>query len=484
MVDASRDRTLRVDIWYPADSIDGLSLTGYSPIPSIDFTFPSEVAYDSPNMADGSFPLIASSHGTKFYSTAQASVNEHLASHGFVVAAPNHTLNSRDDVFNGTNISETAIAPDRPTDISFVLDQMIDMSGDEDSRFFGRIDSDKIGATGLSFGGVTTFATHTGSSAINVEPDERIKAIMPMSSGAYSWLGLSERNLDVTIPTLMVNGSADPTRSSNSRAFNALTVEPRYQVIIDRAYHLSSMDVCDWRDYADANNAPDALTDFFNEMAFSSSRNTCASFAIDNNEAIKLTGMYAVSFFNTHLNDELGYTPYLTQDFADTMGFPTAVTAFPERVPGDVNGDLTVDSSDIDQLIGAIATNDIQPIYDLNSDGELNENDIDQWLADAATSLEFMEPLLRGDSNLDGMVNSVDLNALGLRWQTSDSRWTHGDFTGDGLTDAQDLNVLAVNWQKVVLMSAGIMAVPEPSGVCVFVAALFLLLARVDKRFS
>ena len=55
---------------------------------------------------------------------------------------------------------------------------------------------------------------------------------------------------------------------------------------------------------------------------------------------------------------------------------------------------------------------------------------------------------LPGDANGDGTVDGEDLNVVGLNWQQEVTGFENGDFTGDGRVDAADLNVLARNWRR------------------------------------
>src|SRR5206468_2027651 len=63
----------------------------------------------------------------------------------------------------------------------------------------------------------------------------------------------------------------------------------------------------------------------------------------------------------------------------------------------------------------------------------------------------LLRTTLRGDVNLDGVVDFSDLVKLAQNYnttvsETTDSWWTHGDFTGDGITDFNDLVKLAQNY--------------------------------------
>ena len=100
--------------------------------------------------------------------------------------------------------------------------------------------------------------------------------------------------------------------------------------------------------------------------------------------------------------------------------------------------------------------------YDVNGDNAVDLADQEQWLSDAATQNGFAGPYLKGDANLDGTVNSADLNAVGINWQASVDTWSQGDFDASGLVNANDLNLMAINWQDTVpVAAADAQAVPE-----------------------
>ena len=56
--------------------------------------------------------------------------------------------------------------------------------------------------------------------------------------------------------------------------------------------------------------------------------------------------------------------------------------------------------------------------------------------------------VISGDANLDGVVNSGDLNILALNWLKSGRGWIEGDFNYDGFVGVQDLNIIGLHWQE------------------------------------
>ena len=110
------------------------------------------------------------------------------------------------------------------------------------------------------------------------------------------------------------------------------------------------------------------------------------------------------------------------------------------------------------------------------TDGFITDEDVDAWLSAAAFARDLEQPIVPGDANLDGRVDSADLNRVGLSWQRDDATsWGDGDFNFDGRVDSADLNQVGLNWQYGVAQPAAV--VPEPGGYA-FWLGVVLLLAR------
>jgi hypothetical protein len=62
--------------------------------------------------------------------------------------------------------------------MSFLIDQLLLLDGQPGGLFAGAIDADRIGASGHSFGGYTSFALAT-QPLVGPPPDTRVKAIFP-----------------------------------------------------------------------------------------------------------------------------------------------------------------------------------------------------------------------------------------------------------------------------------------------------------------
>jgi hypothetical protein len=159
--------------------------------------------------------------------------------------------------------------------------------------------------------------------------------------------------------------------------------------------------------------------------------------------------------------------------------------------PCDFNRDNLCDVADIDLMFGigdisvGVSASPGDAVLDMNGDGTIDSQDVDQWLDHAASENGFASTYLFGDSNLDGSVTAIDLNALALSWRESGAVWSSGDFTGDGSVNAEDLNLLGLNWRTALSIAAASQNVPEPAAGSSFLAAVgLLILGCRNTRFK
>lgn len=207
-------RPLPTLLWYPAD--DGTA---------------DEAAEDVAVRA-GRFPLVLLAHGYLSAPGDHAGLGRHLASHGYIVAAPTFPLTSREGV-GGPAFADVT---QQPGDLSYVLDRVLAGDGDVAAS----LDTMRVGVVGMSLGGLT-------GALIGLHPewgDARVDALVLLAPALCA--------LPVTLfqpadpaqarqhpPTLIAHGTADRIvpYEANAVAGYAALRGPKVLVTLDAGTH-------------------------------------------------------------------------------------------------------------------------------------------------------------------------------------------------------------------------------------------------------
>ena len=102
IADTGSDRLVPVEVWYPATSahggqdLDPATQDNYRLLPGMPGS--SQEAVRDAEPVDEAFPPIVFSHGFAGHRRQTTHLCTHLASHGYVVAAPDHVGNTTIDV--------------------------------------------------------------------------------------------------------------------------------------------------------------------------------------------------------------------------------------------------------------------------------------------------------------------------------------------------------------------------------------------------
>lgn len=177
-----------------------------------------------PKTGDGPFPVIIFSHGLGGTREGYEYLGRHWASQGYVSVHLQHP-GSDDAVWRNAAATDrmsamhrAAANPDnainRPLDVSFAIDQLEKLN-QEPSPFWKKLDLDRIGVAGHSFGAFTTlaiagqiFAPGLGRQSSLADP--RIKAAVPMSAPVpANRRRLDETYANIKIPCLHMTGTKD-----------------------------------------------------------------------------------------------------------------------------------------------------------------------------------------------------------------------------------------------------------------------------------
>lgn len=319
-------RTLVTEIWYPAaeaaremppnrfsDFLSGHPDLGaefvrmsdelfgtHLDLARLDEEFENFAVRDAP-AAEGTWPLLISSHGNslpRFFSTYWC---DHLASHGYIVIAPDHTGNALvtavgDQIVPFKTTWRGLSMVHRPKDISFLIDKITEIARraeEPDAVLFGRVDLARIGVSGMSFGGYTT------AEIINRDP--RVKAIVPQVASLFD-------RTNFTTPVMVMMSTEDHSIGPRGTAKNRLYYEqsqgPRYFVELKDGGHRTYSDFFQF-DPTPGNGIgrgprmtdPDEIIDF-----------------LPRETAHEIINAYSTAFFGVHLKGEDGYRAFLAQN--------------------------------------------------------------------------------------------------------------------------------------------------------------------------
>ncbi len=255
------DRSLKVDIWYPADVRKGQTrmtyrgtLWGEPPHGPTPFTQPGLAALNAKPTGRG-HPLVILSHGYGNDPDLMTWLTENLASKGYVVAAIHHVDPNR---YVEPRVVSAAPNYNRPVDISFVAAKLRETLGTQiDPNNVALIGYSQGGYGVLTAGGASLDPTHpymkfvadgwmskivrggVNAASAKVPGVKAIVALAPAGGGAASVWG-NEGLAEIKAPLLLIAGDQDPTVGYElaAKSFFAQAVNSdRYLLTLKQAGH-------------------------------------------------------------------------------------------------------------------------------------------------------------------------------------------------------------------------------------------------------
>ncbi|MBD2509281.1 alpha/beta hydrolase [Nostoc muscorum FACHB-395] len=298
------------------------------------------------NDATANKPLIVFSHGLGSVRTDLRYLAEHLASHGYVVAALEHPGSNEDNINSALQGKTRPVKPqeflNRPQDVSFVLDELERLNQTANHPLQGKLATMNAMIVGYSFGGGTALALAGGELQLERLKqrckknlailslgeamqciaqelpentyqlrDTRIKqaiALNPTTSLIYGETGLTK----VQIPTLVLAGSADKTTPALTEqivGFDKIP-SPKWLVGIVGGTHLSVKDPSKTMDQIGQPNTPISGGEVVGEQAA---------------DIRKYLKAITLAFAAQMTPEAKNYAVFLTPDyaqFASTKAFP------------------------------------------------------------------------------------------------------------------------------------------------------------------
>jgi predicted dienelactone hydrolase len=287
-------------------------------------------------------PVVVISHGLGSNRNTFAYLAAHLATHGFVVAVPEHpgSASSRvEQILSGQTNDEVALNRseilNRPLDIRYLLDELERRAIADPTGFPANVQ--QVGVMGHSLGGYTALATAGASinfeqlrqvcssldtrvlslnlslplqcSIAGISPalkqlttnfrDPRVKsviAINPVSSLFFGQTGMAQ----IQVPTLVIAGSADlfaPPLEEQITPFTGLSTPNKYLLVLEGGTHFSFL----------GNDNPGAV-------AISS------ELVGPNPDLVRpLLAATSLAFLNAYTSNQPQYLPFLSQRYTQAI---------------------------------------------------------------------------------------------------------------------------------------------------------------------
>lgn len=231
-----QNRTIMLHLWYPTEATSGDDVA-YVGLFADDAVY-GNAPLAAPAVGDA-YPLHVHSHGDLGYAGSSPYLMRHFATHGWIVAAPDHTGNT---IVDNISPRPSWMYTVRLEDISATLDHLQELP-DEDP-LAGMIDPNQAVLSGHSYGAYTTlglagadYDLERVASICAEEPsgacapevlslfeaglfEPRVVAAIPMAPGNYAMYG-ADGVAAVEVPTLHMTGSEDRPEA-NENIWSAL----------------------------------------------------------------------------------------------------------------------------------------------------------------------------------------------------------------------------------------------------------------------
>ncbi len=320
-----QDEPLVTLLWYPADVDPDDDPYVYIDTPEFAGPLSGVAIEDAPVWPVWEpFPAIAFSHGNGGMSYQSIFLTEHLASHGYVVIACDHP---GDTMFDFDPKSMVTGAITRPLDISALIDELYRLDHEPNGTFDGRIDMDRIGMTGHSYGGYTTLAISGAQLNFNL-PEARCAAGDPdacLFVQTARDLGVWDRMLDLSDRRVRASAPLAPLGWEPFRAEGLSYIDIPIQIHgggLDESCPMETEVEPVWI-YA---QEPKAILEIFDAGHYAYSDiclalpddEECFPPYIDMDVAHEIINTWVTSHFKVFLDNDMRYASYLTAEYAET----------------------------------------------------------------------------------------------------------------------------------------------------------------------
>lgn len=240
-----------VEVWYPANPNDyhgpqaTYNVKNFLPA-QLKALYPNFAGVSYPlggianvTFASGRFPLVVFSHGYAGFNTQSSFLTSHLASWGFVVAAPEHVTRDLSSVLSSFLGGSVPTGSD-VTDLQNTITLMGNQNDSSSSIFHDHLDMSRVGAVGHSAGGAAVEKLAVA--------DPKLKTFVGLAGASYGTFGQTQSGLGASVPKvpgLLMYGTNDKVVDPKGMvaAYDALN-QPKRLITVQNAGHLVFADIC------------------------------------------------------------------------------------------------------------------------------------------------------------------------------------------------------------------------------------------------
>ncbi|MEM7154713.1 MAG: hypothetical protein AAF799_17825 [Myxococcota bacterium] len=320
--DDGQPRRLVTELWYPAVEAardqpgyvyteeDLLTEEARAQIEGkLEVELATEAVRDAdPRDTGEQFPIVLFSHGSSGVRMQSTFLTVFLASHGYVVAAPDHAGNTLSDaVLAGEQSTEAQFESLglRPDDMGFVLAHLQGLGAEDPLGAI--VDGERVGMSGHSFGALTTLRM--------LGQDRPIDVAVAQAPPGYevTWFGaLANEPEDITIPVMLQVGEVDATTTpEDADTIYSRMTAPRSRLTVREGGHFTFSDMC---------VLDPAAIEAATEIGLSAALDDgCTEEHIAPELALPLQRHFAIGLFNGHLRDSPGSLELLTTEAAEAV---------------------------------------------------------------------------------------------------------------------------------------------------------------------
>lgn len=252
-------RRLRLAVWYPTAATTGRKAR------YMELWERPEIFAEAPPVEGRRLPIVIFSHGSTSFAEESWFLAEHLASHGYLVAAPDHLGNTLHEIADARPAEVFLL---RPRDLSATLDHLRTLEAPD--PLAGRT-SDEVFALGHSLGGFTALALAGArldlstaacpqegrfacelpedirASLANGVSDRRVLGALAMAPGNFDAFGASGVSA-LGVPVLLMTAQRDrqlPADREGDRYWASLSDPRDRRIDLENGGHHSFDVICD-----------------------------------------------------------------------------------------------------------------------------------------------------------------------------------------------------------------------------------------------